>query len=183
MSRPTEPYRCGECGLAMHRVLRTVDYPECGLSNVVLHNVPVWECANGHQDVQIPAADELHRLLAEMVVGQPSPLTGEDIRFLRKQFGYSARALSDRVGLHHVTLSRVENDRRPIPRKLDALVRLFFGMVLSEEARRPLPKSVVEALKFLEQSGLDLSLREFEHVELATAGRAAEPRSAWQEAR
>jgi DNA-binding transcriptional regulator YiaG len=167
----------------MQLSFRTVEYPECGLDHVVLRNVPVWECDNGHQDVQVPALDQLHRLLAEMVVSQPMPLTGKDIRFLRKYSGFSARAFSERVGLSHITLSRMEDAHRRIPKKLDALVRLFFGTVLAEQTRRPLPRSVIGALEYLEQATLDLVPREFQHVELGGAGIASEPRSVWQEAR
>jgi transcriptional regulator with XRE-family HTH domain len=167
----------------MQRAFRTVDYPECGLEHVILHNVPVWECDNGHRDVQVPAVELLHRLLAETVVSQPMPLSGKDIRFLRKYSGFSARAFSERVGLSHITLSRMENAHRRIPRKLDALVRLFFGTVLAEQLQRPLPRSVIRALEYLEQTALDLAPREFQHVELGGAGIVAEPRSAWQEAR
>ena len=43
-------------------------YPESGLNNVQLVNVPVWVCANGHEELEIPAVTELHELLAHMIV-------------------------------------------------------------------------------------------------------------------
>ena len=173
-------YRCGECGEPMRRVARTVPYPESGLENVLLHNVPVWECVNGHQDLQIPAVEQLHQLIAEIVVTQPAPLKGRDVRYLRKHLGYSAREFSAIVGMNHVHLSRLENDRRPMPRKFDVLIRLFGAQALSERSKRQFPLSLIKVLEHLEAS-LDMADLELEHVDVS-GGRRSEPRHVWQEA-
>jgi DNA-binding transcriptional regulator YiaG len=155
-------------------------YPECGLDNVVLVNVPVWECRNGHRDVQVPAVEQLHDVLAQAVVSQSWPLKGQDIRFLRKHLGYSVRHFSDVIGLNYVTLSKFENERSAIPRKLNALVRLFCAQSLCERHNRPLPTRLIPLLEQLEASldmGHDLRM---EHVE-SPASRLAEPRQFWQQ--
>ena len=177
------PYFCGECGEPMLIVQATLPYPECGLDNVVLCNVPVWECRNGHQDVQIPAVKQLHQVLAQMLVAQPWPLLGQDVRFMRKHLGYSARAFSAIIGLNYVTLSKFENERSRIPRKMDALVRLFCAQALCERLNRRLSKPLIPVLERLEsdQSALDLRDLRLEHVEVE-ATRTAEPRHRWQEA-
>lgn len=119
----------------------TIPYPECGLDNVHLDNVPIWRCKNGHQDTQIPAIDNLHLVMAQMLVAQPRPLRGPDVRFLRKFLGYSARQFSGIISLHHVTLSKHENDRTIMPRSTEALIRLFCAEVMRERFKRPSPRS------------------------------------------
>jgi transcriptional regulator with XRE-family HTH domain len=158
----------------------SVPYPECGLDNVMLTKVPIWECVNGHRDVQIPAVDGLHLVLAQVVVGQPWPLKGQDIRFLRKYLGYSARQFSERLGLHYTTLSRMENGHDRIERDKDALIRLFCATAMCERSNRPFPKSLLGVLEQLESASLDLRDLQIEHVDLTDG--IAEPQHAWQEA-
>ena len=54
------PRRCTACGKTQHLIHTTTDYRESGLDNVQLVNAPVWECGNGHQEVEIPNAEQLH---------------------------------------------------------------------------------------------------------------------------
>src|SRR5262245_13035137 len=90
--------RCVECGAAQTQRRGNVPYPEAGLENVQLLNVPVWICENGHEEVEIPAIEELHNLLAHMIVRQVAPLSGRDLRFLRKRVGLTARQFASQIG-------------------------------------------------------------------------------------
>ncbi len=45
---------------------------------MVLENVPVWRCAKGHEDVQIPAVGQLNALLSQLIVTQPWPLKEQE---------------------------------------------------------------------------------------------------------
>ena len=177
----TTPYLCGECGESMTRVPACVPYPECGLDNVRLHQVPVWECVNGHRDLQVPAVDELHQVLALAIITQSWRLKGQEVRFLRKHLGYTARHFSSLIGLSHVTLSRFENNRVEIPRKMDALVRLFAAQVFSEKTHTALPTPVIPVLQELEAGGSTLTPHDqcIEHVD---TGEMAKPRHVWQPA-
>ena len=97
METPPQPMshktarRCVECGEPQQLTRETVPYPESGLDNVQLLNVPVWVCPNKHEELEVPAVEELHNLLAHMIVRQPSPLSGRDIRFIRRRLGLTAR--------------------------------------------------------------------------------------------
>ena len=143
----------------------SVEYTESGLDNILLENVPVWRCPNGHEDVQIPAVNELHQVIAKSIVAQPWALMGDEIRFLRKSLGYSARQFSALVGLNYVTLSRFENERRPIPRKMDALVRLFFAQALCEKTSRPMSHPVISVLAQIQSVRLPLCKIRLSHHE------------------
>ncbi len=176
----TESHFCGECGEAMSLTTGTVAYPQSGLANVELHNVPVWQCKNGHQDAQIPAIDGLHLVLARAIVAQPWRLKGAEIRFLRKFFGYSAREFSRTIGLHYATLSGFENDHDPVTRPTEALIRLFFAQSLREKYNSLFPRPLIPLLEALEQGTSPGSL-ELERVEVDT-DRISEPSEYWQEA-
>jgi len=63
MASKRPPRRCTECGEAQRLTHATTDYPESGLDNVKLVDVPVWECRNGHREVEIPKAEQVHGLL------------------------------------------------------------------------------------------------------------------------
>jgi YgiT-type zinc finger domain-containing protein len=180
-----KPYFCGECGEPMKATRGTTHFRESGLDNIVLENVPIWTCKNGHEDVQVPAVDQLCRLIAQLMVTQPWPMKGQDVRFLRKHLGYSGRAFSSLIGINHVTLSKFENDRDRIPRKLEALVRLLVAQILTENTKQPFPRPLIPVLQALESASESLDLRDLrvEHIDLAQPGRIAEPRHAWQEVR
>ena len=49
------------------------------------------ECGNGHQEIEIPNAEQLHRLLTSLLIRKPTLLKGTEIRFLRKEIGLSGR--------------------------------------------------------------------------------------------
>jgi YgiT-type zinc finger domain-containing protein len=174
-------YFCGECGEPMTRGIGTVDYDLSGLDNVILENVPVWDCVNGHRDVQIPASDSLHVLLARALIVQPSPLKGQEVRFLRKHLGYSARAFSRHLGMNPVTLSKFENERTRIPRRLDSLVRLFCAQAMCERQGHAFPEPLLPVLEALE---VDTPERRadfrMERLDLDEARQLADPGHEWR---
>jgi transcriptional regulator with XRE-family HTH domain len=103
---------------------------------VELLNVPVWVCDNGHEEVEIPAIEELHNLLAHMVVRQVAPLSGRDLRFLRKRIGLTARQFANRVGRTPEWISQIENDRAELDRPNELLFRLSLGILIAKKSGR-----------------------------------------------
>jgi DNA-binding transcriptional regulator YiaG len=174
------PYYCGTCGEIMSRKFGETPYPQSGLANVVLQNVPMWVCANGHRDVQIPAVDQLHSLLASAIVVQPWSLKGNEIKFLRKFLSYSARDFSALIGVHHVTLSDWETNKTPIVRQSEALIRLAFAELIRDKFKRPFPKPLIPVLESLEKQGTFPGDLRLEHVEVDQDSHA-EPNQYWQE--
>ena len=75
MASERPPRRCTECREAQRLTRATTDYPESGLDNVKLVDVPVWECGNGHQEVEIPKAEQLHGLLVNTLISKPAAKT------------------------------------------------------------------------------------------------------------
>ena len=142
--------RCFECGEPLRAEHKTLSYPESGLDNVCLANVPGWVCANGHEELEIPAIDELHDLLADIIIRKSTPLVGAEVRFLRKRLELTAREFAERLGMTSVHLSRLENGRRELQRSKDLLVRLYCAHTLSVQHRRPCPPELIGILQQLE---------------------------------
>ena len=133
------PRRCTDCGAPQQLVHTTIDYWESGLNNVQLVDAPVWKCSNGHQEVEIPNAEQLHRLLVNLLIRKRSVLTGSEIRFLRKELMMSGKLLAQQLGMTAEHLSRLETGRRQITSTTDLLVRLVVGWELTRRCRIEFP--------------------------------------------
>ncbi len=142
MASERPPRRCTECGEAQRLARATTDYPESGLDNVKLVDVPVWECGNGHQEVEIPKAEQLHGLLVNALISKPAALAGPEIRFLRKELGMSGRAFARQLGMTAEHLSRLETGRRTVSPTTSLLVRLAVAWELTRRRRIEFPSEL-----------------------------------------
>ena len=136
------PRRCTECGEAQRLTRATTDYPESGLDNVKLVDVPVWECGNGHQEVEIPKAEQLHGLLVNALINKLAALAGSEIRFLRKELGMSGRSFARQLGMTAEHLSRLETGRRTASPTTSLLVRLAVAWELTRRRRIDFPSEL-----------------------------------------
>jgi transcriptional regulator with XRE-family HTH domain len=116
-------------------------YTECGLDNVVLKEILVYNCSCGAIVPEIVAISGLHRFIALSLLKKPAILDGKEVRFLRKFVNYSATELADVIGSTKVTMSRWENGA-PITKNSDRLLRLaFFAAMLGRDAKEILGDS------------------------------------------
>ena len=112
-------------------------YKESGLDNVYLMDLQVRVCQScGQKTPRIPKVLELHNTIARAVAMKPCPLTGREIRFLRKQLGLSAKRWAEYLRVDIATLSRWENsensEQQPGPQS-DALIRLLYFRLHDEK--------------------------------------------------
>lgn len=119
--------KCRECGAPL-----TVDekavrrYDVGGLPHVELHGVVVKTCsACGAESIGIPRLDQLHRVLANVLVRQERMLAPVEIRFLRKHMGYQTADFAERMGVSRETVSRWETGGQPMGAVADRLLRLL----------------------------------------------------------
>jgi DNA-binding transcriptional regulator YiaG len=124
-----------------------VDYAESGLTNVELFNVPVWVCANRHEEIEIPAVTQLHELLAHLIIRKPANITGGEIRFLRRRVGLQAEEFAERIGLTPVSLSRFENGQRRVSRRTDLLIRLSAAALIAARDNKPFPADLAPLVR------------------------------------
>jgi len=119
--------KCREC-----REGALVDAPGVyqyrSLPSVTLTGVRRRICDHcGAEFVSIPAMGKLNQLLAEMLVRKPAPLTGDEIRFLRKHQGWTAKDLASVMGVTPESVSRWENGARQMASSADRLLRLLVA--------------------------------------------------------
>ena len=120
--------KCTECGLPMKSKRENYRYEESGLKHVTLIGVEVRRCsACGNYEVSIPHIEDLHRLLAKVLIEKSTRFTGEEVRFLRKSLGWSGSDFAKHMGVTEETISRWENDAAPIGPQADRLLRLLVA--------------------------------------------------------
>jgi len=120
--------KCTECGSKLVSSIENYKYLECGLPYVTLCDVTVRRCEKcGSVEVAISNIEGLHRSIALTLIQKPTRFTGEEIKFLRKSIGLSARLLADRMGIDPATLSRWENGHDEIGVPCDRLLRLLVA--------------------------------------------------------
>lgn len=118
--------KCFECGAKMRSKRGTYKFTECGLPSVSLGNVEQRTCTKcGEREVVLPKLEELHRVIAHMVLLKDERLAGAEIRYLRKYLGWSATDFAKRAGVDRATVSRWENSQQPIGATADRLLRLL----------------------------------------------------------
>jgi putative zinc finger/helix-turn-helix YgiT family protein len=120
--------KCPECGTAMRTKKERYRYDECGLKYVTLAGVEVNRCPRcGNHEVSIPHIEELHRLIARVLIEKRTRFRGEEVGFLRKSLGWSGADFAKHMGVTNQTVSRWENDAAPIGPQADRLLRLIVA--------------------------------------------------------
>jgi putative zinc finger/helix-turn-helix YgiT family protein len=115
---------CRSCGKAAKRIQRNYLFRESGLPNVILKDIQVVTCDHcGSAEPIIPRLNEVTRLIASATVRKPRPLSGEDIRFLRKQMDMNGETFAQHLGVDKTTLSKWENNQIQVGASSDRLIR------------------------------------------------------------
>ncbi|MBI5886545.1 MAG: hypothetical protein HZB85_08200 [Deltaproteobacteria bacterium] len=122
----------------MRQTKGSYHYTESGLSNVVLTGVTIRVCSCGEKMPVIPSIEGLHRAIAMGIVKSKTPLTGEGIRFVRKEMQLKAVDLARLLSVNKVSISRWESGKEPIGHANDKLMRLFFMREMEEECKQML---------------------------------------------
>jgi DNA-binding transcriptional regulator YiaG len=118
-----------------------------GNDNLYLENVTVEKCAKcGDTSPYFPTSDEFFVTIARAIVLQPYFLTGGEIKFLRKERGMKAKEFTALLHIDPATLSRWEDDKQARSPQNDALVRLIYVQLYTEQTGQPFPEKVLDKL-------------------------------------
>jgi DNA-binding transcriptional regulator YiaG len=60
----------------------------------------------GNYEISIPHLEELHRLLAKVLIEKSTRFTGDEVRFLRRSLGWSGSDVAKYMGVAEDTVSR-----------------------------------------------------------------------------
>lgn len=136
----SEKAHCADCGGAVRVERGSYRFRESGLDNVVLKGIETVRCLDcGSEEPIIPNMDGLFRVLALAIVCSKSPLTGKEVRYLRKYLGMNGEQFARKIHSDKTTLSKWENDAASMGPKTDLLIRavaLTLGRGLIEEAQK-----------------------------------------------
>jgi putative zinc finger/helix-turn-helix YgiT family protein len=112
-------------------------FVDSGLTNVYLTGIKYRVCrACGKQSADIPRVKQLMESLARNVVQSEAPLTGAEIRFLRKRLGLKAMEFARSIGVSDEQESRWENGHNRPEQSADKLIRIFYCILSGDRTLR-----------------------------------------------
>jgi transcriptional regulator with XRE-family HTH domain len=120
--------KCFECDETTEiKKYKVYLYEGISLNDVHLFNVEVVRCSScGAESPLIPQVLKIHAAIGLAVVRQPARLNGNDIRFLRKNAGFSLKDWANRIGIAEATYSKRENSHHGVSVQLDRLIRTNY---------------------------------------------------------
>jgi DNA-binding transcriptional regulator YiaG/predicted RNA-binding Zn-ribbon protein involved in translation (DUF1610 family) len=120
-------------------------YSACGTKNICLIGISKFDCPEcGDSFVNIPKIGELHKAITEVLIEKEGMLTGTEIRFLRKNAGFSGVKFATLMKIGPSHLSNAEHDRQKLSPTADKMVRLIAEAVISDKDFRELLLEVAE---------------------------------------
>lgn len=132
---------------------QTYHYLECGLDNVYLENIETRVCKScGNISARIPRITQLHNTIALALAFKDSPLTGKEVRFLRKRLNFKLTDWAKLLRVADTTLSKWENGEREIGSQSDSLIRLLYLQIFQEREGKLIDDSIVNKLSFIKES-------------------------------
>jgi hypothetical protein len=123
---------CSICGKETEEVRATLEYPYLysisGLNGIRLCGIRVRRCiACGEESPIIPRIEELHGLIADILIQKPGLLEGSELRYLRKHAEFSSVHFSALLDVAPSHLSRFENGKiGTLSAAVDKLARAVY---------------------------------------------------------
>jgi transcriptional regulator with XRE-family HTH domain len=99
-----------------------------GLGNVYLVGVEYEvDPAADQQSAVIPCLPTLLEAIGKVLVEKKTPLSPDELRFLRKRLRFASKAFAELVGLSSEQYSRIENDAATLTPTVERVVRLLYA--------------------------------------------------------
>lgn len=136
-------------------------YSECGLNNVYLINgFKTIETFQG-EATSIHDMDGLHNAIGIFLVLHQKDLSGDEIRFLRREMLMSQRTLSNLLGVSEQAIRRWENGKIKIPKPSESLLRLLYREHVNDQNGKI--ASVLKEISRLEEKLSEIVFRDTKH--------------------
>lgn len=147
--------KCPQCNSEMVRTNDPYHYSESGLDNIFLEGIDVFKCRCGEAVAGIPNMPELNGLIGQILIKNKYLLSGNEVRFLRKNIGLTITNLSKQLGVAIATISRWEKGTQTISKPNDRLIRLVYA------ANKGLP---IKDIKHLVEDGFEQIAEKDKHI-------------------
>ena len=136
-------------------------FVDSGLPNVYLTGIKYRICTEcKKQAADIPAVKQLMIVIGRTVVSKEAPLTGLEIRFLRKRLGKKASEFAKEIGVGDEEISRWENGHVQPSKSADRLIRVFYCILSRDrELKSKVDKHIEEWFSSLPSQGLEMDIR------------------------
>lgn len=116
-------------------VLPTYETDQFGIKLILLNTAIEEKCGKCNEvTISFPHLKGLFAAVAISRIKVPLKLNGQEIRFLRKALGMSAKKLAESLEITVETVSRWENNKAPIGPSYEKLLRLWVGTGLQDRA-------------------------------------------------
>jgi DNA-binding transcriptional regulator YiaG len=106
-------------------------YTECGLSNIFLNNGFEVIEFEGEQAYSIHDAEGLHKAIGENILNKTTLLSGEEIRFLRKESELSQKDLASILGVSDQSVAHYEKSKTEQSQAVDIIIRMRYATMIS----------------------------------------------------
>lgn len=140
---------CIECGREALLVKKPIVlYDGIRVQDVYLKNAEVEVCRHcGGETPVIRNIKKVHLMIALGIALQPTKLSGDEVRFLRKAIRLNVAEWATRIGIAAETFSRWENGRSPA-QQVEKLARIDFLIAIAKDLSVDiiLPDSIVDVL-------------------------------------
>jgi putative zinc finger/helix-turn-helix YgiT family protein len=117
---------CPNCKKQMEEAVGNYHYTECGLDNVFLREIPLYQCECGSKAPILSHIDELHRLIANIVTTRDDRMSGKELKFVRKMMGMKAIDLARKLRVTKQTISNWENEKVRMSPAYDLLLKTMY---------------------------------------------------------
>lgn len=124
-------------------------YTECGLQNVFIEGLEIVLDDDGDEVITIPAVNELHHVIALGIVSHEYGISGDELRFLRTEMGYTQAELAELVHHDKQSIGRWERGEYELDSSAEAIIRrlaieklsLKVDSGIDELSRRSIPSA------------------------------------------
>ncbi len=156
--------KCHECNSEMKKSKELYHYTESGLDNVYLADLAVYRCECGEFFASIPEIIKLNSRVGITLIKKKTLLKGQEIKYLRKNAGLNAKAFAEYIGIDKSTLSRWENNKQPVDKSNDRMIRLFYAVfkgIPTEEIKSFINDVIKEISSTGEEKAIYIPINDF----------------------